>query len=103
MKKEIKKLGLDKQTDYSAAYALIEGEANTDKAGYIALCEKYADKMTADQQAYLMESYASHFKDCDADTKKAAAKFLRNHIGEQEFNVMYFTAMQIGELEGRGH
>lgn len=103
LKKEMKKLGLDKNTDYSAAFALIEGEANTDKAGYIALCEKHVNKLTSDQQAYLMESYASHFKDCDADTKKAAAKFLRNHIGEQEFNVMYFTAMQIGELEGRGH
>jgi len=101
LKKEIKKLGLDKQTDYSAAYAIIEGETNTDKAGYIALCEKNAGKMTSDQQAYLMESYASHFKDCDTDTKKAAAKFLRNHIGEQDYSVMYFTAMQIGELEGK--
>lgn len=103
LKKEIKKLGLDKKTDYSAAYALIEGEAKTDKLGFLDVCDKNISKLTSDQQAYLMENFAARYKNTDDSTKKAAAKFLRRHIGEMDFNVMYFTIMQIGELEGRGH
>jgi len=99
LKKEIKKLGLDKKTDYTAAYALIEGETKTDKAGFLDVCEKYMPKLTPTQQAYLAENFAARYKDADDSTKKAAAKFLRNHVGELEYGTMYFTVMQIGELE----
>lgn len=103
LKQDIKKKGLDKDGSYPAAYALIECEGKGDLAAYVAECEKVYPKLTEDQRAYIMEGYASHFKTATDDVKKQAAQFLRRHIGEMPYNVIYFTAMQIGELEGMGH
>lgn len=102
-KKEFKELGIDKGTDYAPVYALIEGYAKGDKKAYIALCGQLYDKLTTNQQAYLLENYAGHFTDADDATKKEAAQFLRKHFGNQSLNVMYFTLMQIGQLEGMTH
>jgi hypothetical protein len=103
LKKEIKKYGLDKKNENEAVYKFIEIEAKGDKQAYIDFCDKNLNTLMPDQRGYMMEMYASHFKDSDAATKKLAAQFLRKHIGEQANDVMYFTVMQIGELEGRGH
>lgn len=103
LKKEFKELGVDKGTDYTPVYTLIEGYAKDDKKAYITLCGQLYDKLTTNQQAYLLENYAAHFTDADEATKKEAAQFLRKHFGNQSFNVMYFTLMQIGQLEGMTH
>ena len=103
LKKEIKKYGLDKENKNEAMYKFIEVEAKGDKKAYIDFCDKNLNTLTPNQCGYMLEMYASHFKDSDEATKKAASQFLRNHIGSQPCDVMSFTVMQIAELEGRGH
>ena len=81
----------------------IETESKSDKIAYINFCDKNLKILTDSQVGLLMASFSKHFTGADAATKKAAAKFLRNHIGEQSVDVIYFTSSQIGNLEGRGH
>ncbi len=45
------------------------------------------------------------YEKCDEATKKKAARCLRNHLANLPYNVIYFSAMEIGKLEGqvKGH
>lgn len=103
LKKEIKQFKLDKNGMYDGALKFIETESKSDKIVYINFCDKNLKTLTASQVALLVESFSKHFKGADAVTKKAAVKFLRNHIGELPADVIYFTASQINDLEGKGH
>lgn len=103
LKKEIKQFHLDKNGTFDGALNFIEIESKGDKIAYINFCDKNLKTLTASQDGCLMGSFAKHFTDADDVTKKAAVKFLRNHIGEQDADVIYFTASQINELEGSGH
>jgi thioredoxin-related protein len=103
LKKEIKQFKLDKNGTFDGAFKFIETESKSDKIAYINFCDKNLKTLTDSQVGFLMASFAKHFTDADAATKMAAAKFLRNHIGEQSVDVIYFTLSQIGNLEGREH
>ena len=93
------------QTDFrhitfSEAKAAAKAE---NKLVFIDFCAANYTKLDSMQQVYLTQSYADLFAGESADTKKKAARFLRNQLPDMDLNNMYFTMMQISDLEGAGH
>lgn len=103
-KKDIKRLKLDKDNALSAMQRFIDVYAAGDMNKYIEYVDKNFDTLPNDKQEYLANMFSHLFTDCDADTKKKAARCLRNHLANLPYNVIYFSAMEIGKLEGvAGH
>ena len=103
VKATVKKMGYNADKHFDAAYAFIDEYAKGDKLAFIDFCSANFTKLDSMQQVYLTQSYADLFAGESADTKQKAARFLRNQLPDMEFNNMYFTMMQIHELEGSGH
>lgn len=102
-KKDIKRLKLDKDNALSAMQRFIDVYAKGDMNQYIEYVDKNFDTLPNDKQEYLANMFSHLFTDCDADTKKKAARCLRNHLSNLPYNVIYFSAQEIGTLEGAGH
>ena len=85
---------------FSEAKAAAKAE---NKLVFIDFCAANYTKLDSMQQVYLTQSYADLFAGESADTKKKAARFLRNQLPDMDLNNMYFTMIQIRDLEGAGH
>ena len=103
VKATVKKMGYNADKHFDAAYAFIDEYAKGDKLAFIDFCAANYTKLDSMQQVYLTQSYADLFAGESADTKKKAARFLRNQLPDMDLNNMYFTMMQISDLEGAGH
>ena len=103
-KKDLKRLKLDKDGKLNELLSFIDVYAAGDMNKYIEYVDKNFDTLPNDKQEYLANMFSHLFTDCDADTKKKAARCLRNHLANLPYNVIYFSAMEIGKLEGvAGH
>lgn len=103
VKATVKKMGYNADKHFDAAYAFIDEYAKGDKQAFIDFCAANYTKLDSMQQIYLTQSYADLFAGESADTKKKAARFLRNQLPDMDLNNMYFTMIQIRDLEGAGH
>lgn len=103
VKATVKKMGYNKDKHFDAAYAFIEEYAKGDKLAFIDFCAANFTKLDNMQKIYLTQNYADRFADESYDTKKKAARFLRNQLPDMELDNMYFTMIQIRDLEKSKH
>lgn len=103
-KKDIKKLKIDKEGKLAEIQSFIDVYAKGDMEQYIEYVDKNFDSLSDERQQYLANMFSHLFTDCDAATKKRAARCLRNHLSNLPYNIIYFSAQEIGTLEGvAGH
>ena len=103
-KKDIKRLKLDKDGSFAAVQGFIDMYVAGDMDKYIEYVDKNFDNLPDEKQQYLANTFSRLFEKCDEATKKKAARCLRNHLSNLPYNVIYFSAMEIGKLEGvAGH
>lgn len=102
-KKDIKRLKLDTDGSMSAIQGFIDVYVTGDMDKYIDYVDKNFDSLSVDNQGYLTATYSRLFEQCDDATKRKAARCLRNHLSELPYNIIYFSAMEIGKLEGAAH
>ena len=102
-KKDLKRLKLDKDGKLNELLSFIDVYAKGDMNQYIEYVNKNFDSLSEELQQYLANMFSHLFTDCDAATKKKAARCLRNHLSNLPYNVIYFSAQEIGTLEGAGH
>lgn len=102
-KKDIKRLALDSDGKLAKLQQFIDVYTKGDMQNYLEFVDKNFDSLPDESQQYLSNMFSGLFEKCDADTKKQAARVLRNHLSNLPYNVIYFAAMEIGKLEGQGH
>lgn len=103
LKADIKRLNGDKDGSLACLQQFVDVYAAGDMDKYIAYVDANFDKLPNEKQQYLANMFSSLFEGCDAATRQKAARCLRNHLSNLPYNVIYFSAMEIGKLEGQGH
>lgn len=101
-KKELKQLNLNADGHYDNSMKLIEAY-NGDGQKYMQLCREVFKSLNQTQQSGLMDSLSRKFANADDDTKKEAARVIREQLADMDANMLMSGVMAIMRLEIRGH
>lgn len=101
-KKNLKKMGLNKDNSYDNCVKLMEAYGG-DGDQYLQLCRSLFTKISETGQAGLLEGLSTKFGNSDESTKKKASRFIREQLLDMDTNMLYTALMNIMALESKGH
>lgn len=99
LKKEIKKLGLNKDGQYDGALAFLDHNNDT-PTQYASCIDQYFRKLDERSQTELIDGLLGRFAKASQDEKNIIARSIRNQLPDMELEVMLMATMIISELEG---
>ena len=99
LKKDIKKLGLNKDGRYDGPLGFLDH--NTDTAAQYAVCiDQNFKKLDGVAQTNLIDGLPGRFANATQDEKNIIARSIRNQLPDMRLDVMFMATMMIPELEG---
>ena len=101
-KKNLKKMGLNKDNSYDNCVKLMEAYGG-DGDQYLQLCRSLFTKISETGQVGLLEGLSTKFGNSDEATKKKASRFIREQLLDMDTNMLYTALMNIMALESKGH